>query len=182
MEGERERNRLRKLGSRGGREWDEGKAEKEEGGRGGGFRRGMHGGVIGGRGDDAGMRAGTEGEEDERLGGRQMGGFDGGRRGRGRGRGGRGRGRGDFGGDSAGDGPRRGNGARSRQGGGPSSFVETDFPALGGGERSGAGSETKNTEKISILQNADILKSPSGKKGTWADQVEAGVKEANSGS
>ena len=47
MDGEREKNRLRKLGSRGGREWDEGKAEEELGsGRGSQYRRGQHGGVA----------------------------------------------------------------------------------------------------------------------------------------
>ena len=45
MNQEREKNRMRKLGAQGGREWDEGKAEQvlERGGQ---YRRGAHGGVA----------------------------------------------------------------------------------------------------------------------------------------
>lgn len=61
----------------------------------------------------------------------------------------------------------------------PASFVETDFPALDGGKKVQKGP----VEKISTLKNADIMKSPNGDKGTWADQVEAGAgaTEAASG-
>ena len=45
MNQERERNRMRKLGAQGGREWDEGKAEQEPE-RGSQYRRGAHGGVV----------------------------------------------------------------------------------------------------------------------------------------
>ena len=45
MNQERERNRMRKLGAQGGREWDEGKAEQVPE-RGSQYRRGAHGGVA----------------------------------------------------------------------------------------------------------------------------------------
>ena len=177
MEGERERNRLRKLGARGGREWDEGKAPEEEKAR--GARRGMYGGVVGsvtggrGRAGEAGSagRGGDLPGEDapENLtSGR--GSFEG-RRGRGRGRGdrGRGRGRGEFGGEGTGDYVGRGQqGVRKS-----AAFKETDFPALAVDTTKKA--ESLPTERIATLENKDILKSPTGERGTWADQVEAGA-------
>lgn len=45
MNQEREKNRMRKLGAQGGREWDEGKAEQEPE-RGSQNRRGAHGGIV----------------------------------------------------------------------------------------------------------------------------------------
>ena len=45
MNQEREKNRMRKLGAQGGREWDEGKAEQEPE-RGSQYRRGAHGSVV----------------------------------------------------------------------------------------------------------------------------------------
>ncbi|MCJ1316285.1 hypothetical protein MMC15_001606 [Xylographa vitiligo] len=177
MEGERERNRLRKLGARGGREWDEGKAPEEEKAR--GARRGMYGGVVGGvtggrgRAGEAGSagRGGDLPGEDapENLtSGR--GSFEG-RRGRGRGRGdrGRGRGRGEFGGEGTGDYVGRGQQAVRK----PAAFKETDFPALAVDTTKKA--ESLPTERIATLENKDILKSPTGERGTWADQVEAGA-------
>ncbi|KAK6595002.1 hypothetical protein H4I96_10733 [Botrytis cinerea] len=59
MEGERMRNRERKLKAMGGREWDEGKDEKDfedNKGRSSQYVRGGHGGVIGGRGGLASSR------------------------------------------------------------------------------------------------------------------------------
>ncbi|MCJ1380100.1 hypothetical protein MMC17_003203 [Xylographa soralifera] len=177
MEGERERNRLRKLGARGGREWDEGKAPEEEKAR--GARRGMYGGVVGGvsggrgRGGDAGYAGrggdllGEDALENSSSG---RGSFEG-RRGRGRGRGdrGRGRGRGDFGGDGTGDSVGRGQQGVKK----PAAFKETDFPALAVDATKKA--ESLPTERIATLENKDILKSPTGERGTWADQVEAGA-------
>ena len=162
MEGEREKNRLRKL--KGGREWDEGKEEQvAERGGGRGYRRGMHGGVEmkGMQGYEGGRK--EQSEEGYIRGGR--GGYDG-RRGRGRGRGGRGRGRGETG----------GRGGHNDRGGGPSapaSFAETDFPALGNASKKEA-----EKPKIVTLETADILKAPAGDKGTWADQVETNIGEA----
>ena len=177
MEGERERNRLRKLSARGGREWDEGKAPEEEKAR--GARRGMYGGVVGGvsgvrgrgrEGAYTGRGSDVPGEDtlENSLSGR--GGFEG-RRGRGRGRGdmGRGRGRGDFGGDGMGDYVGKGQqGVRK-----PAAFKETDFPALA--VETSKKAESLPTERIATLENKDILKSPTGERGTWADQVEAGA-------
>lgn len=181
MEGEREKNRLRKLGARGGREWDEGKKEEDFAeGRGGGLRRGMHGGVSGeqGRRTDGGssrsMRDGDE--EDGKQGDRDSprgGGYEGRRgRGRGRGRGGRGGGRGDYGGDGGGN-PSARNGNPNPP---PARFAKEDFPALAQGA-----SANSTREKISTLKNADILKSPVGGKGSWADQVEASAPRDTSG-
>lgn len=100
MEGERMKNRERKLKAMGGREWDEGKDEKDfedNKGRSSQYVRGGHGGVIRGRGGLAGSRFNDAPEDDmssyiydENRG-----------RGSGRGRGrGRGNGRGGRGGSS----------------------------------------------------------------------------------
>ena len=178
MEGEREKNRLRKLGARGGREWDEGKKEEDfVDGRGGGFRRGMHGGVSGDQGkrtDGEPFVSMREGEEEGRQGFRDSargGGFEGRRgRGRGRGRGGRGGGRGDYRGDGGGNTSAR-NGNQNH----PAHFAKEEFPVLSKGA-------LPNTpqEKISTLKNADILKSPVGGKSSWADQVEASAPKDTS--
>ena len=182
MEGERERNRLRKLGARGGREWDEGKAPEEEKAR--GARRGMYGGVVGGisggrgRGGEAGYAGrgrGISGENATENFHSTRGSFEG-RRARGRGRGdrgpGRGRNRGDFGGDGAGD-----HAGGVQQGvKKPAAFKEADFPALAVDKTKKAESLPK--ERIVTLENQDILKSPTGERGTWADQVEAGAEGA----
>ena len=53
MNQEREKNRMRKLGAQGGREWDEGKAEQEQE-RGSQYRRGAHGGIAYDRGSTRG--------------------------------------------------------------------------------------------------------------------------------
>ncbi|MCJ1237747.1 hypothetical protein MMC14_005734 [Varicellaria rhodocarpa] len=179
MEGERERNRLRKLGARGGREWDEGKKEEDSGARGGrgrGYRRGMHGGIVQSRNTDgeyfaATKRDGGEGESGysrstatTTSGGkggeyheRGRGGHEGGRRRGGRGRGNRGRGRGDRGGDHSGNYNNTSVPVKEAD------FAEADFPALASGNAN---------EKIHTLENAD-LQSSTGEKKSWADQVEA---------
>ena len=98
MEGERERNRLRKMKALGGREWD---AEKQEadmvGDRRpnvGQFRRGAHGGVVGGtdfaRGGEGDGRQRQLYVDEEAAAGRGQGVRGRGDRARGRGRGGRG--------------------------------------------------------------------------------------------
>ncbi|MCJ1430876.1 hypothetical protein MMC27_000226 [Xylographa pallens] len=177
MEGERERNRLRKLGARGGREWDEGKAPEEEKTR--GARRGMYGGVVGGinggrgRGGEGGYTgrgSDVPGEDTLENSTSGRGSFDN-RRGRGRGRGdrGRGRGRGDFGGDGTGDYVGKGQQGMRKS----AALKETDFPALAVDTSKKA--ESLPTERIATLENKDFLKSPTGERGTWADQVEAGA-------
>ena len=181
MEGEREKNRLRKLGARGGREWDEGKTEEDNsstrGGRGGGYRRGMHGGIVQSRNTDGEYFAAAkrdDGEEESgynksnttatsrgRGGGeyheRGRGGHEGGGRRGGRGRGSRGRARGNRGGDHI------GNHDNTSVPVEKADFAETDFPALASGNAN---------EKIHTLENAD-LQSSTGEKKSWADQVEA---------
>ena len=92
MDKEREKNRLRKLGAQGGREWDEGKQEEDFVARGPQYRRGANGGIseYGGRGRGGFEGPGGDGEYDnprdhdilERRGGRGRG------RGRGKARGG----------------------------------------------------------------------------------------------
>lgn len=67
MEGERMKNRERKLKAMGGREWDEGKDEKDfedNKGRSSQYVRGGHGGVIRGRGGLAGSRFNDAPEDD----------------------------------------------------------------------------------------------------------------------
>ena len=155
LDGERERNRLRKLGARRGREWDEGKEEAERGGgRGGGYRRGAHGAVEGGFGGGRGEGAVEEDAGFGEGGGRGRG--RGGRGLRGRGRGGRGRGRADY---VAGV-TRDGLGGKDA-----SELTRDDFPAL----------EKNNTPTAAPSQEAaQDVKSPVAEKGSWADQVEAG--------
>lgn len=92
MNQERERNRMRKLGAQGGREWDEGKAEQVPE-RGGQYRRGAYGGVAH---DNASLRGGFQDRRNNEIRERREGFMP---RGGGRGRGDRGRGgkgRGDF--------------------------------------------------------------------------------------
>ena len=90
MNQEREKNRMRKLGAQGGREWDEGKAEQEPE-RGSQYRRGAHGGVAH---DTSSPRGGYQDRISNDFHDRKEGSVPrGGGRGRGdRGRGGRGRG------------------------------------------------------------------------------------------
>lgn len=133
MDGEREKNRLRKLGARGGREWDEGKQQQEisSAARGGSqYRRGVYGGTTANRGNDDGREQGDS-EEGNRHGGHED--FNGrgyGRRGGGgKGRGGdrtrgeRGRGRGRGGGRERG-------GREGGHGGGESQDHSLSSPAI----------------------------------------------------
>jgi len=165
MDGERERNRLRKLKAVEGREWDAEKKDEDFAGRGGTssqFRRGAHGGVA--------YDGGHNGRRyDNGDGGYGSGGFEGTRdvyapRGP-RGRGGRGCGRGRA---------RGGYDAQSQETTDLRSqapHVENDFPALPSGdkgERVGTGSS-----KWATPQDTELLQSPTGEKGSWADQVES---------
>ena len=142
MDQEREKNRLRKLAVKGGREWDEGKEEhdlsKERGGQ---FRRGAHGGVAyrGGRG---GYRDYGNEEAIARDHGQNRGRGRGGDRERG------GRGRGGRGGKARGG---LGKGSNSP----PNVQRSEDFPSL-----------------PSSQAPAEPLVSPTGEKQSWADQVE----------
>jgi hypothetical protein len=184
MEGERERNRIRKLGAMGGREWDEGKEELEGAaagrGRGNQLRRGVHGGVgaVEGKGPTESRESGRE---DAGRGKDGRGGFE-----PGRGRGGRGRGRGNGssrGGRGRGDG---GDGARGpgERGTGLAGLGESDFPALATAKAKPTPTPTPTptskpkpkptAEKATTLPApVDALKSPLDPKASWADQVEA---------
>lgn len=134
MEGEREKNRLRKLGARDGREWDEGKEDQhvnsQEGSQ---YRRGAHGGVAyrGGRQqDERGEYASRDQDYSARENFGQRGVRGRGDRSRGeRGRGGRG-GRGREGGGYDGGMTSRKDHSSSRNPTAPDIGAEMDFPAL----------------------------------------------------
>ncbi|KAL8741771.1 MAG: hypothetical protein Q9190_005661 [Brigantiaea leucoxantha] len=145
MDQERERNRLRKLGAQGGREWDEGKEEQEPA-RGSQYRRGASGGVAYQGGGYRGNNFGQTQEDDRSARGL---GFRGGR-GRGiRSRGGRGRGRGIQNGDSHVEILKP-----------PPPNIDTDFPAL------------PNSKAGQATVEIPTFKSPAGEKQSWADEVE----------
>ncbi len=139
MEGEREKNRLRKLGARDGREWDEGKQEQEitSATRGGSqYRRGMHGGTTAYR-SNFGGREQNEFEEGYGYGGQE----DFGRQGYGRQRGG---GRGRGGDRSRGGGRGRGRGWGGQEGGRGGGYEDGSYssPAVGAARRPAINAET----------------------------------------
>ncbi|KAM3066957.1 hypothetical protein ACMFMG_007101 [Clarireedia jacksonii] len=150
MEGERMKNRERKLKAMGGREWDEGKDEKDfedKKGRSSQYVRGGHGGVIRGRGGLAGSRYNDEPEENGYSGGSDN------YRGRGsnRGRGGRGR-------DNN---ARGGRGAASPR---PQTVpAPEDFPSL-------------PTPSKSMNITKSDPKSPLAGAGDWADEMSTPVE------
>ncbi|MCJ1253474.1 hypothetical protein MMC24_001286 [Lignoscripta atroalba] len=172
MEGEREKNRLRKLGARGGREWDEGKKEEDfSRGRGGGYRRGMHGSVgydqarntgfiYEGAEEQSPLESGGRGTAEPHRGGP-------GRRGRGQGRGGRGRGRGGY------DGGRGGQAQPIAPQTAPAVNAEEEFPSLSSANVAKTAQAGPSQETMSASQATEILKSPTGEKASWADQVDA---------
>ena len=183
MDQEREKNRLRKLGARRGREWDEGKQEEElNASRGSQYRRGAHGGTAysGGRGrggydevDDepgakgrgrirgAGSYTRPGGNSDQNDGGITS------RGGRGRGRGDRGRGRGDR---------SRGGSAAQKL---PAVDAEKDFPALPASSNTQPGLDSENKQKDApAIKGADIMQATKGE--SWADEVNT-AKEPSGG-
>ncbi|MCJ1336416.1 hypothetical protein MMC09_001692 [Bachmanniomyces sp. S44760] len=164
MEGERERNRIRKLGAKGGREWDEEKKEEDFSGRRGGYQRGTYGSVSHEEARSSGYQTrGVEkdGDVNDETGYRVRGSGRG--RGQDRGRGGRdGRGRGRGGGL---------HGSKYANQAAPAVNTEEEFPALS----SKIGKTGTSDSKQSPLASAavDPIKSPTGEKTSWADQVEA---------
>ena len=149
MEGERERNRLRKLGNRGGREWDRDKEEMDSNGRGG--RRGFEN--RGGPPEDDDLRQYEWHEDLGRGGGRGRGG-----------RGGRGRGRGGF------RGGYEGNGMIQQ----PDVSAETDFPALPGSTYTAPPAKVESiVTEGRAKPSPRRLGSADGGRGTWAEQVES---------
>lgn len=177
MDGERERNRLRKLNAQTGREWDADKREEDfTGHRGGGqYRRGMHGGVTGvSRRDNNGADPGEDGSS---------------YRGRGRGRGGRGRGRGGHRG--RGDFSNREDGreasettAETTAPSAPGIGDESEFPALPGSKKEAEATTNNNNASEATANNITNLSAPDAPKvsspssplspaeGTWAEQME----------
>ena len=170
MNGERERNRQRKLDAQTGRAWD---AEKNEEtllnsrGRGSGYRRGMHGGIahdVSRTGENPELEGDWEsGRQHGNYRGRGPRGGRGGGRGRGRGRGG------GFGRDTktnaTDDGsPQYTSGAQLSQ---PSFNSESDFPALP------TGTDAPPKLDASVTAPSTDPASPATPAGTWADQMES---------
>ncbi|KAJ9614087.1 hypothetical protein H2200_002223 [Cladophialophora chaetospira] len=165
MEGEREKNRLRKLGNREGREWDRDKEDVLAGTNGrGGRGRGAYT-DYGGRGF-----SGDQGEEDDL---RQYEWHDDRGRGRGRGRGGRG----DRGRAGRGRGGARGSDSQNQHQ--PDLSADSDFPSLPASATNPSAPKknpsetkpgTKDTKPAPARQESI---GGGGGGGTWADQVES---------
>lgn len=165
MNQEREKNRMRKLGAQGGREWDEGKAEQEPE-RGSQYRRGAHGGVAH---DTSSPRGGHQDRKSNDFNERREG-F--GSRGGGRGRGDRGR------------------GGRGRGGSAPNRIAQqaapdpvNDFPALPAAPKTqeptrelppAPTTARKNEQPTQQLPSGDVKQTPQPGAGveSWADQVD----------
>ncbi|KAL8867267.1 MAG: hypothetical protein Q9174_005772 [Haloplaca sp. 1 TL-2023] len=174
MDQERERNRLRKLGAQGGREWDEGKEDRPVDSRRSQFRRGAYGGTSGHQGVEDRRGDSFEHEVDE------YGDRDYGQRG-GRGRGGRGRGRGGRGRGGFED---RGVNVEATKP--PLPNAETDFPALPSTNPPKTGNRPNSSLPNGLKQNQQqqqqqqqqanvevpTFQSPTGDGQTWADEVE----------
>ncbi|KAI4127942.1 MAG: hypothetical protein LQ338_002966 [Usnochroma carphineum] len=167
MDQEREKNRLRKLGAQGGREWDEGKEDQPAGDpRRSGYRRGAHGAAPAYQGF---------GDRDAELQPDENGDF----RGRGyeirgaRGRGGRNRGRGGRGrGGSEG----RANDVEILKP--PVPDVNADFPALPPVEPPKADSLSKASQSQEQQQpkvEVPAFQPSAGDGQSWADEVNAKV-------
>ncbi|KAL8718682.1 MAG: hypothetical protein Q9225_004218 [Loekoesia sp. 1 TL-2023] len=165
MDQEREKNRLRKLGAQGGREWDEGKEDQPVSDpRRSRYQRGAHGGTSnyhnsGNQGAD--LR--TDGDNDfEDRGYGLRGGRGRGSRGRGRG----GRGRGGFDG--------RANNVETSQP--PVPNAETDFPALPPAQLPKVNSVSKASQVQSQQQptvEVPTFQPAAGGGQSWADEVNA---------
>ncbi|KAL8766065.1 MAG: hypothetical protein Q9209_007031 [Squamulea sp. 1 TL-2023] len=166
MDQERERNRLRKLGAQGGREWDEGKEDQPVEPRRSEYRRGAHGGILSYQGlGDRGAESQSDGDAfPGDCGYGPRGGRGRGERGRSRGRGGRGR---------AGYDNSVGNHEIMKP---PAPDKETDFPAL----PPAAPPPKANTDlpqpqakgeqqsKVEVLE----FQAPTDGGQSWADEVE----------
>lgn len=171
MDQEREKNRLRKLGAQGGREWDEGKEDQpSQDPRRSQYQRGAHGGTSGYQGL-ASRDADLQHVETGRFGAR---GYE--TRG-GRGRGGRGRGRG---GSGRGGFENRASDVEIQKQHVPD--VEKDFPALPPTERPKTDGGSKPTPSQGPQEPAVVL--PTFQAATvdgrsWADEVNS--KEPSGG-
>ncbi|KAI4203005.1 MAG: hypothetical protein LQ348_001441 [Seirophora lacunosa] len=171
MDQEREKNRLRKLGAHGGREWDEGKDDQPvHDPRSSQYQRGAHGGAAGYPG-----HRGRNVEMQPTDGGDFRGGGYGGRGGRGS-RGGRGRGRGGRGGRGGFD-DRRFDVEILQQPRAPN-----DFPALPPAERpktDGASQASQpQSQQQSTVEVPSFQPPPAGSGQSWADEVNAKAPSA----
>ncbi|KZF21060.1 hypothetical protein L228DRAFT_248822 [Xylona heveae TC161] len=173
LEGERERNRQRKLKALQGREWDAEKNEEDynqDRSRGSQFRRGAYGGVAydGARPGYGANDGQYDGDSYAPRGGRDRGNFRGGR-GRGGGRGG--------GGHRESSAPNHSEKQQQPQ----KPPTADDFPALPGGSSEKI-AEEKTSDKDNVSSQApetapSSIQMPESTdaKGTWAEQVEAGM-------
>ncbi len=177
MDQEREKNRLRKLGARGGREWDEGKQEEEyNASRGSQYRRGANGGTAYRGGQEQGRSYGVDGGFSVRGRGGGRGGYYGlpsgtadQKEGANPPRGGRGRGRGDRG---------RGRGGRGRGASAvPAVDAEKEFPSLPASSKPPPKDDIDD-KKAAPIKGADIMQATEGE--SWADEVET-AKEPSGG-
>lgn len=173
MEVEREKNRLRKLGARAGREWDEGKEDQHVDSRvESQYQRGAHGGVSyrdGGQQDEFGEDAPrdqdyTRNENFGQRGGRGRGYGSRGERGRGS-RGSRGRGRGGYEGERA----SQNDPSSSRKTVAPNMGAETDFPSLP--TTTAKPRSPKSESPSSSKERHPPPSSPKQKNGTEADSA-----------
>ncbi|KAI9787430.1 MAG: hypothetical protein M1816_007478 [Peltula sp. TS41687] len=194
MEGERERNRLRKMKAAQGREWDAEKKEEDFVGSAAGssrYRRGAHGGVLsGGGGGERGGAGDGNGNGNGQFRGRADHGYASRAGPRGRGAGARG-GRAPRGGDTLGRG-RGGPSQFQRINITPDTSAESEFPALP------AASATPTTIKVTgppevdrrsqrkdnppvsgTTTNAPLIESPTIERGTWAEQMEVGTSSTD---
>ncbi|KAL8779447.1 MAG: hypothetical protein Q9213_006931 [Squamulea squamosa] len=166
MDQERERNRLRKLGAQGGREWDTGKEDQPVDPRRSEYRRGAHGGTSSYHGlGDLGAKPQSDGNAHLGVRGYGLrGGRGRGERGRSRGRGGRGRGGYD---NSVGDfeimKP-------------PAPDKETDFPALPPAAPPPIANAEIRQPQAKGEQQAKVevpeFQAPADGGQSWADEVE----------
>lgn len=156
MEGEREKNRARKMAVMGGREWD---AEKNKDD----FKTAFAGGGRGNhpRGADGAVRGDRDEIPDDGL-SQYYWNDD---KGRGRGRGGR-RGRGSERGAPRGRADHRNGTARQ-----PDISTEGDFPSLPGTTKPEDNRSTRRRPEQGRRSSSDVV-SPTAGAGSWADQVE----------
>lgn len=186
MNGERDKNRQRKLEAQTGREWDLNKKEEDytsSRGRGSAYRRGAHGGIAydlnrGAKGLHTGASETSIGENDYFRG-----------RGRGGGRGGHGRGGGNRRGDN--NQPRRPSQEASHEDASSASQkppvigAESEFPALPSASVPGYTGNVPSNSELTETNNQnenksvptpgfdDVVSPLTPQGGSWAEQVES---------
>ncbi|KAL8701909.1 MAG: hypothetical protein Q9201_004666 [Fulgogasparrea decipioides] len=165
MDQEREKNRLRKLGAQGGREWDEGKEDQPVDPRRSQFRRGAYGGAKGYQ-SSRDRAVDFQNHDNNGYGDRGYG-----QRG-GRGRGGRGRGKGGTGRGGSGS---RGNNVEILKP--PVPTAETDFPALPRAKSTNGPGTTQVDGEQQQQPSVEVpaFQPPTSGEQSWADEVEGKV-------